>query len=118
MSPAFVISRVGLYTKPEKPINAIAKIPAVISAIGTPRINAGVSFISNFSRIPANNVIANVKPIAVAKANTTLSPIVNSFCTNKIATPNTAQLVVISGKNTPRAEYNAGETFFNIISTI
>ena len=48
------------------PINAIAKSPAVISAIGTPRIAVGVSSTSRRSRIPAKRISARAKPSAVA----------------------------------------------------
>ena len=48
------------------PINAIAKSPAVISAIGTPRIAVGVSSTSKRSRMPAKRISARAKPRAVA----------------------------------------------------
>ena len=47
---------------PEKPMNAIAKSPAQINAIGTPCIPFGRSVNSSCSRIPANIHKANVKP--------------------------------------------------------
>ena len=56
------------YTKPENPINAIARIPAVINAIGTPLNAFGTSDSSNCSRIPAKRVIARPKPSALATA--------------------------------------------------
>lgn len=61
------------YTRPEKPINAIAKIPAVIKAIGIPLNVFGRSVSSSFSLNPANNTNAKVNPIAVATAKTMLS---------------------------------------------
>ena len=46
---------------------------------------------------------ASVKPSEVAKPYTTDSSNVNCFCITSMATPNTAQLVVIRGRNTPNA---------------
>ncbi len=45
----------NIYINPEKPINAIAKIPAVINATGTPRTALGTCSISSRSRIPAKS---------------------------------------------------------------
>ena len=53
------------YTKPEKPIKAIASIAAVISAIGIPFNAAGTPSNSKRSRIPAKITNATAKPIAV-----------------------------------------------------
>ena len=58
----------GFYTKPEKPINAIAKIPAVMSAMGTPFTPLGTPTISNLSRMPAIMTSASAKPIAIEVA--------------------------------------------------
>ena len=46
---------------------------------------------------------ASVKPTAMLAAYTTLSNRFMFFCTTRMATPSTAQLVVISGRKTPRA---------------
>ena len=60
------------HTTPEKPINARAKIPAVISAIGIPRNDSGTSFSSSLSRKPANSTnarattIGNVEAVRIA----------------------------------------------------
>ena len=84
-------------------MNAIASMPAVSKAIGIPFIAAGISSISSRSRKPANSTKASENPIAVAVAKTTDSPRLYSFWTSRIAMPNTAQLVVISGRKMPRA---------------
>ena len=106
------------YTNPVNPKNESARIPATTRAIGTPFISFGTSIRSKCSRIPANSTIARVNPTALAIANTTPSIRLNSFWIVNMATPKTAQFVVMSGKNTPNAEYNDGLTFFRIISTI
>ena len=54
------------YTRPAKPINASARIPAVTSAIGAPFIPDGTSASSSCSRIPARITSASPKPTAVA----------------------------------------------------
>ena len=46
------------YTRPEKPINAIAIMLAVMSAIGMPRKALGTSLSESVSRIPAKRIIA------------------------------------------------------------
>ena len=46
------------YTKPEKPINAIAIMLAVMSAIGMPRKAFGTSLSERVSRMPAKRIIA------------------------------------------------------------
>ncbi len=99
-------------------MNARASMPAVIKAIGTPCIPFGTSARASCSRIPAKTTKANVKPKPLDNAYIVPSNKPKSFCITKIATPRTAQLVVMSGKKTPRAAYNEGLTFFNIISTI
>ena len=55
----------GRRTIPLKPINAIASIPAEISAIGIPRKATGSSVRASCSRIPAKTTRASVKPKAV-----------------------------------------------------
>ena len=57
------------------------------------------------------------KPNAVQKPQTTLS--INPYQLEifLIATPSTAQFVVINGKYTPSASYNAGINFLSAIST-
>ena len=49
-------------------MNAMARSPAQMSAMGTPRIAAGTSVRASCSRMPAKMDIAIVKPMAVAKA--------------------------------------------------
>lgn len=56
------------YTKPAKPMKAMAKMPAVTSATGTPRMACGTSFSSSRSRMPAKTVSARAKPNAVETA--------------------------------------------------
>ena len=99
-------------------MNANAKIPAVTNAIGTPCIPLGTSDNASCSRKPANITNANVKPMPFDNAYIVPSNKPKSFCITKIATPRTAQFVVMRGKNTPRAAYNDGLIFFKIISTI
>ena len=114
------------YTTPLKPMNAIAKRPAVKRAIGVPCIAFGTLANANCSRIPANNTNANAKPKAVAIAknipvnNPGSAPIGNLYVplATMIATPNKQQFVVIYGKNTPNAWYKDGEIFLRIISII
>lgn len=57
-----------LYTKPEKPMKAIANIPAVTKAIGMPCIALGTLLKASCSRMPANITNAKVKPMAVPQA--------------------------------------------------
>ncbi len=47
-----------IYTKPENPMKAIARIPAVIRAIGMPLNGFGTSFRSRCSLRPANRTRA------------------------------------------------------------
>lgn len=54
------------YTSPEKPMKAMARIPAVISAIGTPLNALGTSSNSSLSRMPAKSTSARANPSAVA----------------------------------------------------
>lgn len=56
------------YTSPAKPMKAMAKMPAVTSATGTPRMACGTSFSSSRSRMPAKTVSARAKPNAVETA--------------------------------------------------
>ena len=84
-------------------MKAIDINPAVISTIGIPWKDFGISLFSILSRIPAKIVIEIVKPIAVPKPAMIDSNIPYSFCTLVKATPRTAQLVVISGRYTPSA---------------
>lgn len=57
--------RPARYTRPEKPMKAMARIPAVMSAMGTPRNDLGTSSKSRRSRIPAKRISARAKPRAV-----------------------------------------------------
>ena len=64
-----LITRIyGRGTTFANPINAIARRPAVMSAMGTPRKAAGTSSTSRRSRIPAKRTRARAKPRAVATA--------------------------------------------------
>ena len=60
------LSTLKIYTNPEKPIKAIARIDAVINAIGTPWKAFGASSNSMRSRKPAKITNAKPKPNAVA----------------------------------------------------
>ena len=61
----FVFVPAKVYTSPEKPMKAMARMPAVTSAIGVPRNDSGTSSNSNRSRIPAKSTSASAKPRAV-----------------------------------------------------
>jgi len=50
---------------PEKPIKAIAKRPAVSSAMGMPFMAAGTFRRESCSRMPAKMMSASAKPMAV-----------------------------------------------------
>ena len=91
------------YTIPEKPMNAIARRPVVIRAIGIPCKGFGMLESDNCSRIPAKTINAKAKPIAVEAAKTMDCNRLYSFCITKMATPSIAQLVDISGRKTPNA---------------
>ena len=91
------------YIKPEKPKKAIAISPAVISTIGVPLNGLGILLYSIFSLRPARIMIEIAKPAAVAKPFTTPVKISYSRFTLLIATPSTAQFVVIRGRYTPSA---------------
>lgn len=56
---------------PEKPINAIAMIPAVTKAIGTPSIDLGTLVSDSCSLIPEKMIRAIAKPTDVAIAKMT-----------------------------------------------
>ena len=87
------------YAIPENPINARAKRPAVTKAIGIPFIPLGISASSICSLNPAKVAKANPKPMALAPANTTDSINPKSLLpTARMATPKTAQFVVINGR--------------------
>lgn len=88
---------------PEKPMKASASRPAQRRANGVPRIPLGVSVSSSCSRMPANIHNARVNPMLVDTPYVIDSMRLKFFCTTRIATPNTAQLVVMSGRNTPKA---------------
>jgi len=81
----------------------MANKPAVNSEIGVPCIPLGNFAMLSCSRIPANNIKASPKPNAVEIAKTTLSSRLKSFWITIIATPRIVQLVVIRGRNTPKA---------------
>ena len=96
----------------------MASKPAVINAMGVPCKAGGTLVRAKRSRRPAKIMIASVNPMALAKVKQTACNKLKSFWTLKMAIPKTAQLVVIKGKNMPRAPYKAGESFFKMISTI
>ena len=87
---------------PEKPIKAIESKPAVISVIGIPFKKDGIFELSNRSLTPAKITIASVNPIpANVPYNSDFKKLAESaenFVTLTIATPSTAQFVVISGR--------------------
>lgn len=56
------------YTSPEKPMKAIANIPAAIKAIGVPFNPFGTSCKSKCSLMPAKSTSASPKPTAFATA--------------------------------------------------
>src|SRR6056297_1606502 len=85
--------------------------------MGTPCSVSGTSPNSNFSLKPAIKTIARVKPIPTPSPNTTLVIKLYPFNGIKSARPKIAQLVVISGKNIPRALYKTGLDFLINIST-
>ena len=84
-------------------MNAIARRPATMRAVGMPSMPLGSLVRASCSRIPAKSTSASPKPADVESANTTLSSKFMSYWITIIATPRMVQLVVISGKNTPRA---------------
>ena len=61
----YVIVSIHIYTKLEKPMKAMARMPAVMSAMGTPFIPLGISTSSSCSRRPAKMTMATVKPMAM-----------------------------------------------------
>ncbi len=65
LRPALLSIQTEGYTSPEKPMKAMARIPAVIKAMGVPRNATGTSSISSRSRIPAKSTSAKAKPRAV-----------------------------------------------------
>lgn len=54
-----------IFTIPLKPMKAMARMPAEMSAMGMPFIEAGSSVRASCSRIPAKTTRASVKPIAM-----------------------------------------------------
>lgn len=60
------------YTKPLKPIKAIARMDAVSRAMGTPLNSLGTLLRARASRSPAKSTIARAKPAEVARAYTML----------------------------------------------
>ena len=100
----FLIDIYLTYTNPVNPKNANDSKPATNKLIGTPCIPFGKVANSNCSLILAKTINASAKPIELAiakKAAFKRLPLSNPKA--KIATPRTAQLVVIKGKNTPSA---------------
>ena len=62
------------HTRPENPMNAIARILAVIRAIGIPLKALGTLLSASCSRSPAKSIIARPKPRDVEKAYQVASP--------------------------------------------
>ena len=85
------------------PKKAIDIKPADISVIGKPLKASGISDNSNLSLIPANITIARVNPIPAPQPFMIVSIRLYPLSILTIAIPRTAQLVVIRGRNTPRA---------------
>ena len=56
----FMLSSIQI--RPERPINAVARSPAVIKAIGAPRIATGTSEIASLSLIPDIMTRASINP--------------------------------------------------------
>ena len=95
---AFIFCSCNYCPIPAKPMNAIARIPATISATGTPRMARGTSASSSCVRMAANRASARANPPAVARAYTKEWSKPKFFCATIMATPSTAQFVVISGR--------------------
>ena len=57
-----------IFTMPLKPMKAMARMPAEMSAMGIPFIEEGSSVRASCSRIPAKTTRASVKPIAMEMA--------------------------------------------------
>lgn len=102
---------------PLNPINAIASNPAQIKAIGIPLNGAGIAEYSILSLIPASKTNASENPTATAKPFTTVSIKLYPSWILMMATPSTAQFVVIRGRKTPSALYSDGDVLAIAIST-
>ena len=87
---------------PENPINAIESNPAVTKVIGIPFKNDGILELSRRSLTPANITIASVNPTPAKEPYNNdfkkLADSAENFVTLTIATPRTAQFVVIRGR--------------------
>ena len=92
-------------------------IAATIKAIGLPLQEAGVFAASSLSRIVEKIYNTKVKPTGIAIEYVSISIKLYFALMLFNVTFNTTQLVVISGKYTPSALYNAGLSFLMIIST-
>ena len=77
--------------------------PAESMTIAMPRMPLGMLVSSSCSRMPAKTVSARPKPMAVLKAYMMLCARLKSFWMTRMATPSTAQLVVMSGRKIPSA---------------
>ena len=85
--------------KPWKPINAIERSDAVISANGNPSKGLGHSAVTaRRSRTDAKRIIARVKPTPDIKPLRSEPIKLYPLLTLRRATPRTAQLVVIRGR--------------------
>ena len=86
---------------PEKPTNAIARIPAHINATGTPFMPLGTAVSSSCSLYPSKNPQSQCKAKRSRKAVGNGLHKIETLCITRMATPSTAQLVVMRGRNTP-----------------
>ena len=90
---------------PENPIKAMESKLAVISVIGIPFKNSGISELSRRSLTPAKITIARVNPtpakVPYNKDFKKLAETAENFVILTMATPKTAQFVVIKGRYIP-----------------
>ena len=88
-------------TIPAKPKKARETIDAAMRVMGSPFIAFGEGQFSILERTPAKSTIARRKPRPTPSEDTIDSMKLNPSVTLLIATPRTAQLVVIRGRYTP-----------------
>ena len=102
---------------PANPKKAQETIAAAINVIGKPLKEFGALDVSKRDLTPANKTIASKNPSPHPRELTIDSRKLYPSLILLIVTPKTAQLVVISGKYTPRALCKDGIYLFKIIST-
>ena len=102
---------------PAKPKKETDTIEAATSVMGKPLNASGASQFSMRERTPANNTIASMKPRPEPREFTIEATKSYYSSILSIVTPKTAQLVVISGRYTPRVACSEGTYFFKAIST-